>query len=115
MTNPDLSLSPEKTTIEARRKIEQCRTELRDLLNSAQHGYRATLDELDQIVTTSVERRGESLASRVEHLQRSKMLQRSAEEFDTAINYLRDATNYLGEASDALHGKLTLRGPSKDQ
>ncbi len=115
MTNHDIPPSPESAVAEARLKVEACRSNLGDLLTAAQREYRATLEELDRIVAASVDRRGEPLASRVESLQRSKLLQRSAEEFDSAINRLRDASNCLGEASDALQGKLARLSPSREQ
>lgn len=115
MTDQDLPLVPDKIVLDARSRVEACRHDLRELLAGAQKEYRGTLAELDQLVSSSVERRGEALATRVESLQRTKLLQASAEEFDSAINRLSEAVTCLNDADDAIQGKLVRINPSLEE
>ncbi len=112
MIDKDLTASPDKTIEDARSRVEACRHDLRDLLSASQQDYRGILAKLDLLVSASVERQGEPLASRVENLQRSKLLQRSAEEFDSVINRLSEAMSCLNDADDALQGKMVRLNPS---
>jgi len=112
MIDEDLTSYPDRTIDDARLQVQACRRDLRDLLSASQKDYRSTLAKLEEFVSASVEGRGEPLANRVENLQRSKLLQRSAEEFDSAINRLSEATSCLNDADDALQGKLVRLNPA---
>ena len=115
MIDEDLNSSPDRTIDDARSRVDACRHDLRDLLSTSQNDYRGILAKLDELVSVSVEGRGEPLASRVENLQRSKLLQRSAEEFDSVINRLTEATSCLNDAFDALQGKKVRLNPALQQ
>jgi two-component system, NarL family, sensor histidine kinase DegS len=113
MIDRDLSTSPDSIVGTARSRVESCRLELRTLLAGSQKDYRNIIAELDKLVSTSIERRDEPLAARVESLQHSKLLQRSAEELDSVINRLSESITCLSDASDALNGKTVRLDPSQ--
>ncbi len=104
--------SPERILAGGLRAIEACRAELRDSLAAAQREYREALARLDQIAQTSIERDEEPLALRVENLQRSRQLQRTAEECDSAISRLTEAATCAADAAAAIQGKVRRLNPS---
>jgi two-component system sensor histidine kinase DegS len=96
---------------DARLRLESWRAELQGFLTTAKSRYRETLKELESVVSSGVERADGSLASRLDGFRRSRSLQQTAAEFDTAISRLVEAQSCLDAAAEALEGKLGQLGP----
>ncbi len=99
---------------DAGRRVDACRTALRELLAGAQRDYREALSELETLGASPSDAREVELSARVEALQRSQRLHETATELDQGILRLNEALGSLDEAMAALEGRIVRLGPSEE-
>jgi two-component system, NarL family, sensor histidine kinase DegS len=102
-------MSADQTVAEARSRIETCRDDLRSLLAQAKSGYRTTLVELEKSTSKPIDVSGLPLPARIEVLRRIQGLNQAAAEYDGGIGRLNAAAESLGDAMEAIEGRMVQR------